>query len=75
VAIVRALWARPRAVLADEPLAHLDARAAETTRRFLQQLACEAGATLIVATRNPGLAETFEGSFVVRDAKLVRLAR
>ncbi len=75
VAIVRAVWAKPRAVLADEPLAHLEARAAETTRRFLQQLACEIGATLIVATRNPRLAETFEDSFVVRNARLARLAQ
>jgi putative ABC transport system ATP-binding protein len=74
VAIVRAVWPKPRAILADEPLADLDARAAETTRRFLQQLACEAGATLIVATRNHRLAETFEDSFAVRNGKLVRLA-
>ncbi|MGZ5083092.1 MAG: ATP-binding cassette domain-containing protein [Usitatibacter sp.] len=75
VAIVRAVWAKPRAVLADEPLAHLDARAAETTRRFLQELACEAGATLIVATRNPDLARTFEYAFAVRDGKLESLAQ
>jgi putative ABC transport system ATP-binding protein len=75
VGIVRALWPRPRAVLADEPIAHLDARAAETTRRLLQQLCCEAEATLIVATRNRDFAETFENTFVIREEKLVRFAR
>jgi ABC-type lipoprotein export system ATPase subunit len=75
VAIVRALWARPRAVLADEPVARLDDRAAETTRRLLQQLCSEAGATLIVATRNRDLAETFENTYDIRARKLVRFVR
>jgi putative ABC transport system ATP-binding protein len=75
VAIVRALWPKPRAVVVDEPVAHLDARAAETTRRLLQQLCCEAEATLIVATRNRDLAETFESTYVIRAEKLVRFVR
>ncbi len=75
VAIVRALWPKPRAVLVDEPVADLDARAAETTRRLLRQLCCEAEATLIVATRNRDLAETFESTYVIRAEKLVRFVR
>lgn len=75
VAIVRALWPKPRAVVVDEPLAHLDARAAETTRRLLQQLCCEAEATLIVATRNRDLAETFESTYVIQAEKLVPFVR
>jgi putative ABC transport system ATP-binding protein len=73
VAIVRAVWPRPRALLMDEPLVRLDARAAETTRRLLQQLACEAGATLIVATRNRELAATFEDSFAIANGRLDRV--
>jgi putative ABC transport system ATP-binding protein len=75
VAIVRALWPKPRAVLVDEPVAHLDARAAETTRRLLQQLCWEAEATLIVATRNRDFAETFESTYVIRAEKLVQVAQ
>jgi ABC-type lipoprotein export system ATPase subunit len=75
VAIVRALWARPRVVLADEPIARLEGRAAEMARRFLQQLCSEAGTTLIVATRNRDLAETFENTFEIRDRRLVRFVR
>jgi putative ABC transport system ATP-binding protein len=72
VSIVRALWTKPRAVVVDEPVAHLDARAAETTRRLLQQLCCEAEATLIVATRNRDLAGTFESTYLIHEEKLVR---
>jgi ABC-type lipoprotein export system ATPase subunit len=75
VAIVRAIWPRPLAVLADEPIAHLEHRAAETTRRFLQQVCCESGATLIVATRNRDLAETFEHTYVIRSGKVSRFVR
>jgi ABC-type lipoprotein export system ATPase subunit len=75
VSIVRALWQRPQAVLADEPIAHLEPRGAEAARRLLQQLCCEAGATLILATQNRDLAETFESTFVIRAGQLSRFVR
>ena len=54
VAVARALAARPRIVLADEPTAHLDSETAEEVSERL--LAIAAGSTLIVATHDPRLA-------------------
>jgi ABC-type lipoprotein export system ATPase subunit len=70
VKIVRALWAGPRAVLADDPVGNLDPYAAGSVRRLLETLSREAGATLVVTTRCRDLAATFDRQFEMRAGKL-----
>lgn len=52
VAIARAVLRRPALLLADEPTASLDDRAAETVVGLLDDAAREAGATLVIATHD-----------------------
>jgi ABC-type ATPase involved in cell division/cell division protein FtsX len=61
VAVARALAGRPRILLADEPLAAIDAQNAKVVRRLLEEAAA-AGTTVIVATHQP----TFKAGRVLR---------
>lgn len=49
-AVARALLARPRVILADEPMATLDVEGGQAVLRLLAQ-ACDEGATVLIATR------------------------
>lgn len=59
VAVARALYLRPRLLLADEPTASLDRRQAREVLRLLQELAQEVGAALVLATHDEALVERF----------------
>jgi len=61
VAVARALASRPRVILADEPLAAIDAQNAKLVKRMLEEAAA-AGTTVIVATHEP----TFQANRVLR---------
>ncbi|MEO1309010.1 MAG: ATP-binding cassette domain-containing protein, partial [Pseudomonadota bacterium] len=52
VAIARALMQRPRLLMADEPVASLDPKAAEDVMGLFQHLAQDEGLTLIYTTHN-----------------------
>ncbi|HUN43635.1 MAG TPA: ATP-binding cassette domain-containing protein [Acetobacteraceae bacterium] len=56
VAIARALAQRPRAVLADEPVASLDPEAAEEIMRLLRSLASDEGMPVVCVLHQPALA-------------------
>jgi lipoprotein-releasing system ATP-binding protein len=70
VAVARALVARPRLVLADEPTGNLDARAAREVGALLLSLCREARARVLVATHNEGLAALCDRRLALRDGKV-----
>ena len=69
VAVARALVARPRLVLADEPTGNLDARTGEKIGALLFALCRERGAAVIVATHNESLAKGCDRVLLLRDGR------
>ena len=57
VALARAIVARPRLILADEPTGNLDGSTGESVIDLLFSLRADHGATLMLITHNPALAE------------------
>ncbi|GAA6756667.1 ABC transporter ATP-binding protein [Thermus thalpophilus] len=57
VAVARALYPRPRLLLADEPTASLDRRQAREVLALMRALCQEVGAALVLATHDEGLVE------------------
>jgi len=57
VAVARALAARPRLLLADEPTARLDEANARAVGRLFAGLAAATGAAIVCATHDPVLIE------------------
>lgn len=60
MAIARALVARPRVVLADEPTGNLDVSTAAEVQRVLLDMNRELKNTLIVVTHNEELARSMD---------------
>jgi len=67
VAIARALAPRPALVFADEPTGNLDHATGDTIIDLLFTRRAEAGATLIIITHDPGLAELSERVVTLAD--------
>ncbi|MBV8616329.1 MAG: phosphonate ABC transporter ATP-binding protein [Acetobacteraceae bacterium] len=59
VAVARALAQRPRALLADEPVASLDPEAAEEIMRLLRRLASTDGLAVVCVLHQPDLARRY----------------
>ncbi|MFN4072521.1 MAG: ABC transporter ATP-binding protein [Thermus sp.] len=57
VAVARALYLRPRLLLADEPTASLDRNQAKEVLRLMRELAREVGAALLLSTHDEALVE------------------
>lgn len=57
VALARAIVAEPRLILADEPTGNLDGETGETVIELLFSLRAQHGATLMLITHNPAIAE------------------
>jgi len=70
VAVARALVARPRLVLADEPTGNLDARTGAEVGALLLSLCREARACALVATHNESLAGLCDRRLMLREGKL-----
>ena len=64
VAVARALAQKPRALLADEPVASLDPEAAEDMMRLLRQLATDDGLAVLCVLHQPELAQRYADRIV-----------
>jgi putative ABC transport system ATP-binding protein len=70
VAIARALAARPALVFADEPTGNLDAATGATIMDLLFARRAETGATLVIITHDPALAERCERVVTLADGRI-----
>ena len=70
VAIARALAPRPALVFADEPTGNLDAATGSGVMDLLFARRAEAGATLVVITHDPALAERCERVITLADGRI-----
>jgi len=70
VAIARALINDPSIILADEPTGNLDTQSSEEILELLHQLH-DQGATIVMVTHEPGLAEHAERVIFLRDGQIV----
>ena len=70
VAIARALINNPSIILADEPTGNLDTQSSEEIIELLHQLHGQ-GATIVMVTHEPGLAEHAERVIFLRDGQIV----
>ena len=71
VAIARAIAKRPTILLADEPTGNLDSSSGEGVLELLHELAAD-GATLVLITHDPAIAQTFPRRLHMRDGEIVR---
>lgn len=71
VAIARALAPSPAIIFADEPTGNLDAATGEQIMDLLFARAADAGATLLVVTHDPALAERCRRVVTMSDGRIV----
>ncbi|MFZ0091367.1 MAG: ABC transporter ATP-binding protein [Solirubrobacteraceae bacterium] len=71
VAIARALAGQPRLILADEPTGALDSVASQRVWELLGQVRARRGATVIIASHDPSLADHADRSLRLADGRLV----
>ncbi|MEM6682499.1 MAG: ABC transporter ATP-binding protein [Pseudomonadota bacterium] len=70
VAIARALVGKPSLLLADEPTGNLDETTAEIVFEELIKLTREQGASALIATHNPSLADKMDRRLYLHDGLL-----
>jgi len=73
VAIARALVNKPSIVLADEPTGDLDTKTGGEVMFTLLNLSKTEGATVIVVTHDPAVAEYASRIFEMRDGRIIRV--
>lgn len=70
VAVARVLASRPRLILADEPTGQLDHQAAHLVVDVLLQASAELGASLVVSTHDPIIADRLDVQWTMRDGRI-----
>jgi putative ABC transport system ATP-binding protein len=70
VAIARALVNRPAIILADEPTGNLDSKAGDEVLEIFRRLV-HGGATLVMVTHNPRIAEQTQRVIQLHDGRIV----
>ncbi len=71
VALCRALINDPQIVFADEPTGNLDSENSDAILRLLTDLRREKGATLVMVTHSPEIAEMADRTVTLRDGRVV----
>ncbi len=69
VAVARAILGDPSIILADEPTGNLDSTSSDAIVELIQDLNA-GGATIVVITHNPDIAELFPRSVGIRDGRI-----
>ena len=72
-AIARAIINRPALVLADEPTGNLDRTSADGVREILFGLPASCGATLVLVTHDPVMAESAGTKYLLENGRLLPL--
>jgi putative ABC transport system ATP-binding protein len=67
VAIARAIVTNPSIIMADEPTGNLDSKSGDEIMELLLKLNRERGATLIIVTHDPEIAELTDRVVTIRD--------
>lgn len=71
VNIIRALSLKPKLLLCDEPTGNLDSENSQKVIQLIRSLAREFGATLVVVTHDPQIAQSFSNQLVMKDGLLL----
>jgi putative ABC transport system ATP-binding protein len=71
VAVARALASRPKFVLADEPTANLDSKAATTLLEIMEKLNHESKITFIFSTHDPRVVKMAHRIITLEDGKVI----
>lgn len=71
VAVARALASRPKFVLADEPTANLDSKAATTLLEIMEKLNHEEKITFIFSTHDPRVVKMAHRVITIEDGKVI----
>jgi putative ABC transport system ATP-binding protein len=69
VAVARAILGDPSIILADEPTGNLDSKSSDAIVALIQTLNA-AGATIVVITHNPEIADLFPRAVGIRDGQI-----
>lgn len=70
VALCRSMINQPKLLFADEPTGNLDSKSGRTVLSQLVDLKNEQGATLILVTHNPDIADAADRLIVIKDGRL-----
>lgn len=71
VAVARAVAAKPKLILADEPTANLDSASGAALMDMMEQLNKEEGITIIFSSHDPKVIEKARHSIVMEDGRIV----
>ena len=70
VAVARALYAKPKVILADEPTGSLDRHSAKNVYELLVELAREQGTAVLMVTHDEGLVQNVDARYHLQDGVL-----
>jgi len=72
VAVARAVAAKPKLILADEPTANLDSASGAALMEMMEQLNAEEKVTVIFSSHDPKVIEKARHSIVLEDGRIVQ---